>query len=227
MPDFYYSIGTTLANMTNIETTYSVIANSLQQNLISLLPPVKRRVASGGSVRNGSVNKALAFSVSSKVLLNAFVYGVWGNFATSSVSVYVTAIDETNHYSPFRVDLDRPLYAEDMESANNTWVREIQVPGFGWALQSVTKTGNATITTSERLVYADTASGTITLTLPAAAVVTANTVYSFEKTTASNTLTIDGSGSETIDGATTVDLTANRARLDIVSDGNAWSSVSA
>jgi len=228
MPQTYYAIGTTLANMVNIESTYSIIPNSLQENTIPLMAPTLRRLSSGAAVRNGKVSLPLAFSYMEKTLFNAFVYGVFGDFITASTQVYISAIDETNAYSAFLVELDRAYPAQTMQNVNSTYWQEISFPAFGWTLQSQTVTASETITTSDRLTYADTSSGTVTLTLPAAASVTANTVYSFQKTSASNTLTIDGDSSETIDGQTTQDLTALNARFDIVSDGvDSWSSVTA
>jgi len=64
--------------------------------------------------------------------------------------------------------------------------------------------------------------GNITINLPAAAGVTSR-IYHIKKTDASaNTVTIDGSGAETIDGATTVVLAAQYESRLIVSDGANW-----
>src|SRR5690606_3377141 len=71
--------------------------------------------------------------------------------------------------------------------------------GGGSNLNVVVKTANATLTTNENVVLADTTSGNITLTLPS---VSGNTgvVFHIKKTVTANTLTIAASGSDTIDG---------------------------
>ena len=71
--------------------------------------------------------------------------------------------------------------------------------------------------------------GTYTVTLPPAADGKFNGVsgkLTFKHSGASGTVTIDGSGSETIDGATTLALTT-KTRATIVSDGTAWHIISA
>lgn len=63
-------------------------------------------------------------------------------------------------------------------------------------------------------------SGTTTVTLPAAATATDGFVVII-KNVDSNTVTIDGDGSETIDGATTLDLAAQESVV-LVCDGSNW-----
>ena len=83
--------------------------------------------------------------------------------------------------------------------------------------------GNDTITVSQAGIVLVANSGTMTLTLPAAANCTGHE-YTFKKTTAAAfAITLDGNASETIDGATT--FTAMDAQYDtvtIVSDGSNW-----
>ena len=62
-----------------------------------------------------------------------------------------------------------------------------------------------------------------TATLPAAASAGNGFRVSFKKTTSdTNTLTIDGNASETIDGATTITLAAQYETVSIVCDGSNW-----
>jgi hypothetical protein len=74
------------------------------------------------------------------------------------------------------------------------------------------------------LVKVDTSAGNVTLTLPPAAAVTGYEVK-VKKMTAANTLTLDGDGSETIDGAATLAWTVQYQSFTVVSDGTAWSIV--
>lgn len=62
--------------------------------------------------------------------------------------------------------------------------------------------------------------GTVTITLPSGH--SAGDEIIVKKTGASGTTTVDGNASETIDGATTFDLTTQYASLSIISDGTNW-----
>lgn len=88
----------------------------------------------------------------------------------------------------------------------------------------VTKTGTATLTNSERVVLADATSAAFTLTLPTAAASTPYAIFFIKKidSSLSNIVTLDGNGSETIDGLLTLTL-ANRGETIIIqSDGTNW-----
>jgi hypothetical protein len=74
------------------------------------------------------------------------------------------------------------------------------------------------------LVKADTSGGNVTVTLPPASAVSGYEVK-VKKMTAANTLTLDGDGSETIDGAATLAWTVQYQAFTVVSDGTAWSIV--
>ena len=88
-----------------------------------------------------------------------------------------------------------------------------------WHIISIT----ASITLSdEEMAFCDATSGNITVTLPAAASNTGR-MYRIKKTdSSSNTVTIDGNGSETIDDATTLVITAQYECISIMSDGAEW-----
>jgi hypothetical protein len=84
-----------------------------------------------------------------------------------------------------------------------------------------TISADTTIDASYSMILGDTSSGNVTLTLPA---VSGNTglQYTVKKISASNTLTLDGDGSETIDGSATVAITTNNVAVRIVCNGSAW-----
>jgi len=95
----------------------------------------------------------------------------------------------------------------------------------GSALLGVTtKTANYTITGSDDLILGDTSGGTFTLTLPTAASAASGRVYTIKYTDSgfANALTIDGDGSETIDGDLTKALRTEGETLTIISDGSNW-----
>ena len=84
------------------------------------------------------------------------------------------------------------------------------------------RSGSYTLGTSERGNLELWTGGSGTITLPAAS---GNTDFFFYvRNAGSGTLTLDGNGSETIDGATTVDLAANEACI-VFCNGTAWYTV--
>lgn len=100
--------------------------------------------------------------------------------------------------------------------------------GSSSGLNVVTKTTTATLmTTGEEIVLADASGGSFTITLPTA-VGNSGLVYRIVKI-AGNELqivTIDGDGSETIDGNATQQLISTTDSIIIVSNGTAWFSIS-
>lgn len=91
--------------------------------------------------------------------------------------------------------------------------------------EAITKSTDYTITTNEQnaLLLGNAASAAFTFTLPSAATVGNGWGVSFKKTDATaNIITIDGAGSETIDGSTTYELTSQNQGVSITSDGTNW-----
>lgn len=93
------------------------------------------------------------------------------------------------------------------------------------AVSSVTKAAADspyTLAATDDVVFCNATAGAITVDLPAAASHTGR-VVTFRKTdTSTNTVTIDGNGSETIGGSTTRLLHTVGETYDIVSDGSNW-----
>jgi hypothetical protein len=217
----YFAIGTTLAGMVNMET-YTGADNEFAVRLDAPIPltgGVRRRTLAGLGRHDGWINGELLLPVCDSDGFDAFMYGVFGGWTTPSVARYMTLIDESGHYNSFYGYIDKPTFRR---VNSGEAVADVLFPLTNLVFQSVTKTGNYTVTTADHLVYANTASGNITLTLPAVAGVAQNVVYSAVKTSGSNTLTLDGNSSETIDGAATLAVTANNARVDLVYNGSQW-----
>lgn len=63
--------------------------------------------------------------------------------------------------------------------------------------------------------------GAFTITLPLASLYTGRLI-TIKRVSASGTITVGRSGSDTIDGATSVDLTTQYERLSVTSDGLNW-----
>lgn len=87
-------------------------------------------------------------------------------------------------------------------------------------------TATTTLTNNDFVVLADPSGGAITVNLPAVASVQPGRQYTVRTTGTTNAVTLDGSGSETIDGATTKALASGAIHgATIVSDGTAWYTV--
>lgn len=224
----YFAIGTTLANMTNVETWLTVPPHILENGPAPLLGGTLTALASGATRRDGFASHSWTLDLASRSDYDAFILNATGaHYTAQSRGVYISTIDETGHYSPFFAYISRPYPRDNMRVTVGGWLRDIGITFTGLQLQSVSKTSAYTITTADRLVYVDTTSGNVTVTLPAAATVTTNTVYSIVKTAAGNTVTVDGDGAETIDGSANASLTALYSRLDLISTGSAWVSINA
>lgn len=79
-----------------------------------------------------------------------------------------------------------------------------------------------TLVTTDRVLIVDASSSNITVTLPAAASSPGFT-YNIKKSDAtSNTVIVDGNGSETIDGGTTAVITTQYETIQVVCDGTCW-----
>lgn len=84
-----------------------------------------------------------------------------------------------------------------------------------------TVTTDTTLTAVTQVIKGNTTSGSITLTLPTAVGNMGLRIIAM-KTSAANTLTLDGNASETINGSATFDLTANNEVAEIISDNANW-----
>ena len=101
-----------------------------------------------------------------------------------------------------------------------------QAPKVKWAnptglAPTVTKTASYTATADDHTIRVDTTSGNVTISLPAAAS-SVGRIFYIKKVAASNTVTIDPSGSETIDGSSTATLSSNYEHTTVQSNGTSW-----
>ena len=87
----------------------------------------------------------------------------------------------------------------------------------------VTKTTTYTALPEDDVILGNTSGGAFSITLPAAAAVKGKVMtFKYIDSGYANALTIDGNGSETIDGSTTTTLNTQDEVLTIVSDGSNW-----
>lgn len=222
LTESFFAIGASLAALANVETALRFPPHVLDPTTrIPLLGPIRRQTLDRAVQRNGAASVAMTWDMVRDDALQAFIVATWGGYTTASKALYASWLDESGHFSPFAVTLERPLQGEHY-TLSNGWVQQLRIPGYGWTLQSATKSANYTVTASDRLLYVDTTSGNVTLALPAAATPGAYTLFSAVKTAAGNNLVLDPNGSELIDGASTKTITALNARVDFYSDGTAW-----
>lgn len=92
----------------------------------------------------------------------------------------------------------------------------------GLSVAARTESANYTATAHDYLILVDATGAARTITLPAAASSTGK-VYAIKKIDSSvNTVTVDGNGSEDIDGADTQSLALQWDAITIICDGTAW-----
>jgi hypothetical protein len=89
-------------------------------------------------------------------------------------------------------------------------------------LATSTKTSNYTISGTDVVVFADATSGNVTITLPTASANAGYRFYVKRIDGSANTCSIARSGSDTIDGQTSISLDLQYTSLTVVSDGSAW-----
>lgn len=87
-----------------------------------------------------------------------------------------------------------------------------------------TKTSNYTATSSDYSILVDSTSGPVTITLPTAVGIAGRgyEIKDWKGTSPANNITIDPTGSETIDGVATKVLTNSYQSYTIRSDGANW-----
>lgn len=99
---------------------------------------------------------------------------------------------------------------------------EINRGADGYLFPGVTVTANYTVTLNNSFVLADATSGSITITLPPARECEQKLITIKRKSAGANTVTVDGNGAETIDGALTNVLATQYAAIELRSQDGAW-----
>lgn len=85
-----------------------------------------------------------------------------------------------------------------------------------------TQTSNYTITGTDVVVFADATSGNVTITLPTASANSGYRFYVKRIDGSGNSCAVARSGSDTIDGQTSIPLVQQYTSMTIVSNGSAW-----
>jgi len=89
-------------------------------------------------------------------------------------------------------------------------------------LATSTKTSNYTIAGTDVVVFANATSGNVAITLPIASANSGYRFYIKRIDNSGNTCSVARSGSDTIDGQTTISLDLQYTSLTVISDGSTW-----
>lgn len=92
----------------------------------------------------------------------------------------------------------------------------------GATFATTTQTTNYTVGSSDTVVFANATSGNVTITIPAASGLVGYRFYIKRVDGSGNTVTVQRSGSDTIDGMTSFTLDQQYTAFAVVSNGSAW-----
>ena len=152
----------------------------------------------------------------------------YSDAAKTSAFTEITA-DAAGRFGEIFMDTDVAYKVEFTDASDvviKTWDPVSPVRGSIVTTTPVTaKSANFTVLTTERgnLFEVDASSASVSATLPAAATAGNNFEITIKKVDSSaNAVTVDGDGSETIDGATTQTLSDQYDSIVIVCDGTEW-----
>ena len=96
--------------------------------------------------------------------------------------------------------------------------KDVQLNGLSGALQKISS--NTTLTQASFLVRVDTSGGAVTVTLPSSMPEGKMFVIKDKGAASSNAITIDTAGSETIDGAASIQIISNHGAANLMFDGD-------
>jgi len=94
--------------------------------------------------------------------------------------------------------------------------------GSGSGFATSTKTSNYTIGGTDTVIFANASSGNVTITLPVASGLAGYRFFVKRIDGSANTCSVARSGSDTIDGLTSLDIHQQYSSIAVVSDGSAW-----
>lgn len=188
--------------------------------------------------------KGLQFHDSDGDPLSSGTINIYDAGTTSERTVYQDDGEGTAWTQPITLDsagkLTASVYVPSGDwkfilknSAASTITTEDNIPGAAAAVESfsspqepvLTKAASYTVETTDigKLIVADPTSASVTLSLPAAGLVSSGRGISVLHNGTANSVIIDPDGSETVNGAATLTLTGKPSFAQIISDGSsAW-----
>jgi hypothetical protein len=106
-------------------------------------------------------------------------------------------------------------------AGNNVWTGTNEWQAAVTYKYTAISTGT-TLDTTHYMANVDAAGGAVTITLPTAVGITGRLYVIRRVNSGANAVTVDGAGSETINGATTYSLTVQYQTVSLMSDGAGW-----
>jgi hypothetical protein len=108
-------------------------------------------------------------------------------------------------------------------SSNQTLKVASGLPAWGEVtFNTTTKTANYTAATSDTVILTDAASGNVTITLPTASSASGYRFFIKRIDNSANSVSVQRSGSDTIDGGTSQTINLQYASMTVVSNGSNW-----
>lgn len=148
-----------------------------------------------------------------------------GTFTKTNYSFYADAYGGTDSNYSFYGNKGNFFNRHPVSIGTETANSMLQVNG-SVSLPITVKSSAYTATINDYTILCDAGSASFTISLPAASGIKGR-IYVIKKTdTSSNTITIDGNGSETIDNSSTYTLSASKQFVMIQSDGSGWQIIS-
>lgn len=202
------------------------LAGALEQ----VLPHTHADSSEGGQLDESAIKASAAIAVLTRTAQQSFS----GPVVATNLSAL--SLNVGTGYARFIVGTDGGITMFDGTYLHTlTWVGATNGYALTWPNHDgplstnasprayVAKTANYTAAVTDEVIFCDATSGAITISLPPAATAGAGKVYAVKKTDASgNAVTLDGDGTEKIDGALTKALAAQYDSVTIVSDGANW-----
>ena len=127
------------------------------------------------------------------------------------------AVEDAADYAP----LTGATFTGAISGTSASFGQTIVLSG-GARFPVVNKTTTYTLTSTDHLVTCDATGGAFTVTLPVAASHAGREYVLIKTDSSGNAVTLDGNGSETINGATDQELAAQWDMIRVVSNGTAW-----
>lgn len=184
----------------------------------------------GGSdvIDNATTSLAGLMSGADKTKLDGIASGAQVNEVTLNGSETLTNKTLTNPVLNGNLSGTAILDEDDMASNSNTKVptqQSVKAYSDNSVIAAVslpvsTKTGAYNITAADGVILGDTTSGSFAVTLPTAVGIVRP--FHVKKIAAANTLTINTTSSQTIDGGTSIAITALDESITVVSDNTNW-----
>lgn len=197
--------------------------------IVKLLDPVTVTNVTGGLTPRGVYAGATDYGVGDEVSYNGSSYVMYvdapaGTLPTDTTkwSILASKGDTGATGSTGAAGVVQSVVAGTNVTVNSTDPANpiVSSSGGSSSVNVATKTSNYTLTSSNDVVLADTSGGNVTLTLPTA--VGVSKLFTLKKIASANTMTIATTSAQTIDGSSSIAITAQYESITVASDNSNW-----